>query len=53
MSEEGRFRWWCAACDRTSEETFPSKREAHEAGVEHIGEADHASRRSGRPKPTT
>lgn len=38
---DGPFRWWCAACDRHSEETFPSQHEAHEAGVAHIGEASH------------
>lgn len=35
------YRWWCARCDRTSEETFESKQAAHEAGVAHIGEASH------------
>lgn len=41
MPAEPTYRWWCAHCDRLSEETFDSSRAAHEAGVDHIGEADH------------
>lgn len=40
-ADERRFQWWCAYCDRRSEETFDSKREAHEAGVAHISDAGH------------
>ena len=36
-----RFHWWCAFCDRTSEETFESQAAAHEAGLAHIQAADH------------
>lgn len=35
------YRWWCAYCDQTSEATFASEREAHEAGLAHIQRADH------------
>lgn len=43
MSEgsPARFRWWCAYCDRTSEETFESRSAAHEEGLAHIHRSDH------------
>lgn len=41
MPAEPAYRWWCANCDRLSEETFATRSEAHAAGVDHIGESEH------------